>query len=337
LALRDDPEGGRWLSKAAQAASELGADVLRAWAEMLFAHTAARHAAPEASELMAGARARARACGLHHAEELVAHAFLRAAALPLASGTVVDRSAVMVRCFGGFAIEVGGRPASLPELRPLPRALLQLLALHLGQDLHREVIITSLWRDVPVDAAAHRLHAAASTVRRALTDSGVPGAELQRRGSGYRLVLGDAKSDVGELERALREAARSEAAGDLAAALRWSRRAMELYAGDLLPEAGPDEWVVAERDRLKVGAATAAYAVSSLGLRLGAPQEALQAAHRAIELDPLRDSAWALLAEVQTRMGDVSAAAATRRAHAALTEELVTPPPAPRGARRAPV
>jgi DNA-binding SARP family transcriptional activator len=242
---------------------------------------------------------------------------------------------VRVRCLGRFAIEVDGVPAPLPDLRPLPRALLMLLAMHLDRDVHREVIMTWLWPDAPLEAAAHRLHAAASSVRRALTDAGVPGAELQRHGSAYRLSLGGATFDVAEFEAALREAARSEAAGDLTAALAASRTATELYTGDLLPEAGPDEWVVGERERLRIGAATAAYAVGSLGVRLGSAREALPALHRALELDPLRDSAWLLLAEVQAGMGDVTAAAATRAAHDEVSQQLLTgrPGPPPDGRR----
>ena len=60
-------------------------------------------------------------------------------------------------------------------------------------------------------------------------------------------------------------------------------------------------------------------------LRLRSPAHALPWARRATELEPLRDSAWTLLAEVQTRMGDVRAAAATRREHALVTAEAALP------------
>ena len=69
-------------------------------------------------------------------------------------------------------------------------------------------------------------------------------------------------------------------------------------------EAGPAEWVVAERERLRVMAANTAYSAGQLSLLLRPPPEALPLAQRATLLDPLRDSAWALLAETQERMGD---------------------------------
>ena len=123
--------------------------------------------------------------------------------------------------------------------------------------------------------------------------------------------------------------------------------ALELYRGDLLGEAGPAEWVVAERERLRVAAATAAYTAAQLSLRLRAPAEALPLARRATVLDPLRDSAWALLAEIQERMGDPAprlrrdastllAASPDRRAReTGLTADLPSAGPPRRGARRA--
>ena len=103
------------------------------------------------------------------------------------------------------------------------------------------------------------------------------------------------------------------------------RAALELYRGELLGEAGPAEWVVAERDRLRVAAAGAAYSAGRLSLRLRQPADALALGRRATELDPLRDSAWALLAEVQERMGDRGSAAATRREHALVAAQLAGP------------
>jgi two-component SAPR family response regulator len=98
--------------------------------------------------------------------------------------------------------------------------------------------------------------------------------------------------------------------------------ALEAYRGDLLSEVGPAEWVVAERDRLRVAAANVAYSAGQLSLRLRTPADALPLVRRATVLDPLRDSAWALLAEIQERMGDLGSAAATRREQAAVAAEM---------------
>jgi DNA-binding SARP family transcriptional activator len=97
--------------------------------------------------------------------------------------------------------------------------------------------------------------------------------------------------------------------------------ALRRYTGDLLPEEGAAEWVVGERDRLRVTAATAA---ETLARRLAGsdPEAAVDAARRAVELDAYRDGAWRLLAELHEAIGDHAAAHAARDGHRKVLEEL---------------
>ena len=228
----------------------------------------------------------------------------------------------MIRCLGSFGIEAAGTELALPPLRPLPRTLLLLLALNQGRDVHREVLIDLLWPGTPLDAAAHRLHAAASSVRRCLAGAGLGGDVVRRHGSAYSLLVEGATSTwrSSRQHSGRRPGARRRATSEVRLAA-WVK-ALEAYQGDLLGEAGPAEWVVGERDRLRVAAATAAFSAGQLSLRLRTPADALPLARRATELDPLRDSAWAMLADVQERMGDLGSAAATRREHALVASEL---------------
>ncbi|RYP83270.1 transcriptional regulator [Nocardioides guangzhouensis] len=320
LALCDDRGADRWLAQAVHEADVLDAPVLGAWAEALRAHVPAHADDADATARVERARSSARSAGLHPPEARIAGWLERspAAAAPVPHG-------VVVRCLGPFEIVVDGTVATLPRLRPLPRALLLLLALDLGHDVHREVLIDRLWPDVPLDAATHRLHAAASSVRRCLADAGLGDDVVRRHGSAYSLSIEGAVLDVAELESRLREAARCAARGDDEGALGAHVRALEAYRGDLLGEVGPAEWVVADRDRLRVAAATAAYAAGEAGLRLRSPAYAMPFVRRAIQLDPLRDSAWALLAEIQEGMGDVSSAAATRQEHELVEARLTGP------------
>jgi two-component SAPR family response regulator len=188
--------------------------------------------------------------------------------------------------------------------------------------MHREVLVDLLWPGTPLETAAHRLHAAASSVRRCLAGAGLGDDVLRRTGGSYRLHLEHVAVDVVEFESSLRDASRREARGDQRGALAADLKALELYRGDLLGEAGSAEWVVTERERLRVAAAGAAYSAAQLSLRWKTPRDAAPLARRATELDPLRDSAWALLAEVQERMGDLCSAAATRREQAVVVAEL---------------
>ena len=307
LCARQHPSAGDWLDRASCDSERLGAKVLQTWA-LALRERCDRRRRPEKQAAAGGsARASARACGL---DPTVVDRVVG-----VRSHATATRPSVYLRCLGTFAIESGGQCLDLPPLRPLPRALLLLLAMNHGRDVHREVLIDRLWPDVTVEAASHRLHAAASSVRGCLLGAGLPEETVRCFGSAYRLDITGASSDVAEFEECAARARHAMAHDDPEAALLASSAALDLYRGDLLPEVGPAEWVVEERDRLRVAAATAAFDAGRLALTLRRLEQALAAARTATALDPLRDSAWALLAEVQTRMGDVTAAAATLRHH----------------------
>ncbi len=233
-------------------------------------------------------------------------------------------SGLRMRCLGGFDLERDGRTVDCSSLRPRARSLLLLLAIHHGRDVHRERLIDALWPDAPPDAGTHRLQVAASAVRQCLATAGLGDHAVQRHADAYRLDLADAWVDLAEFEDRSDRARRAATRGDTENAVgQWSA-ALELYAGELLPEVGPAEWVLADRERLRLTAAEAARGVAGLSADTA---DAVRAAQRAIELDPLRDSSWLLLAELQDRLGDPTAAAATMREHARVTAEL-SPAPA---------
>ncbi|WP_148572906.1 BTAD domain-containing putative transcriptional regulator [Nocardioides caldifontis] len=321
LACRGD-EGGaqRWLDGAAETATSLGAPVLGAWAALLGA--AVTRGGPDAGARQARARRLARGCGVAGAEALVERLVTRPEPTP---PPATAATLTTIRCLGAFEIEVEGAVVPVDALRPLPRSLLMVLALRHGHDVHREDLIEALWPQSTVEEASHRLHAAASSVRRCLADAGAADAVL-RRGNGYRLELPGAELDVTAFEDAARATQRHLADHEPEAALAVGLAALELYRGDLVPEAGPQEWVVEERARLRLAAATTACTAGRVALGLGRLEQALDIAHRSTVLDPLRDSAWALLGEVQTMMGDVTAAAATRSRHARVQAETSAVP-----------
>ena len=108
-------------------------------------------------------------------------------------------------------------------------------------------------------------------------------------------------------------------------ALRCRLDALDLYAGDLLPEVGPAEWVVSERERLRVGAARVGAEAARLAYELAEFETAVGAAQRSLQLDPFHDPSWSLLAELHEQLGDHSAAEMTRREHARVCADLIAP------------
>jgi DNA-binding SARP family transcriptional activator len=314
--------------QAGRRAAELGATVLEAWAATFAAVAAARR--PDAQVRLAAATTLTKTAGITGADPLLDHA----------AQLRTTPAGVRLRCLGGFSAEVDGTPVELTSLRPRARALLLLLAIQHGRDVHRERLIDALWPDAPPEAGTHRLQVATSNVRQCLAAAGLGDRTVRRQGDAYRLELTGCHLDLTQFETHIQQAERAVADGNDAAASEHWTKALDLYAGELLPEVGPAEWVLPDRERLRLAAAGAALGIAGLSHRSGNTAEAVRAAQRAVELDPLRDSSWLLLADLQDSAGDPTAAAATRTEHARVYAELAPPVlviprsrPAPDGSR----
>ena len=127
---------------------------------------------------------------------------------------------------------------------------------------------------------------------------------LARQGDAYRLSLpAEGFLDVRSFERGLRAAAAAAASGDTMASMTAREAALSLYRGDLLPEDGPAEYLIADRERLRLAAATAAVALAQDCRLLGETRRALAAARLSVQLDRFQDLAWELLASIARGIG----------------------------------
>jgi DNA-binding SARP family transcriptional activator len=249
-------------------------------------------------------------------------------ALPAPRGRPAGRdveAAVRVRLLGRFDVAVGGVPVDLAKARPRVRATLQMLALHAGTFVHREVLAETLWPDADPEAGQRGLQVAISALRGLLEPDGAPrhSERLPRRGDAYALVLpAGCSTDVQDLDSALARARDARRSGDLEAAVRSWREAVDLYRGPLLPEQGSAEWVLPERDRLRQATADAAESLGRALSGSGDDRAALDALRRALDLDPFRDGAWRALVQLHEAQGDRSAAQAARLRHRRVLAEL---------------
>jgi pimeloyl-ACP methyl ester carboxylesterase/DNA-binding SARP family transcriptional activator len=150
-------------------------------------------------------------------------------------------TAVRIQLLGGFSLHVGGRPVIAGATgRRDPIRLAEYLALTPGRRAHREVVIDALWPDAPLDTVANRLHKAAHYLRRSVgrADSVVLTADtvalFPEDGSGMEIdaVLFEELAQRGGEEDA--------------------DRALELYAGDLLPHELYEDWTFHHRQRLQL-------------------------------------------------------------------------------------
>ncbi len=351
FAMIDQPSlAAQTLRRAEDVAAELGAPVLEAWARVLRSSAALRQGIPRAQEAAGVARAAA-GLGLTNID-VVIHAMVRRShdAAPwqlvdttsaVAPSSIVGAPSALVgssvqalpyvtlRCLGGFSVAAGDVELPWRNLRPRVRSLLMFLAMNHARQLHREQLIMALWPDATLASGIRSLQVAVSSIRQCLSIGRITEDALRRHGDSYALELPSLSDQLADFEQLARAATRAQQPQ----ALRLRLAAMDLYAGDLLPEVGPAEWVVEERMRLRLLAAEVALDAARDALAGDDLRTALHAARRSVALDPYHDSSWELIVEIYERLDDHSAAAVARREQERVWVDLglvvpaATPPP----------
>jgi DNA-binding SARP family transcriptional activator/energy-coupling factor transporter ATP-binding protein EcfA2 len=348
----DEPAlAARTLKRAEGVAAELGAPVLQAWARLLRTFVAVHQGEPDADQEAANAVRAAAGLGVHHTaaampavgrtapmirERMSSEAFdrlrpdlvegLRTAPFEAGPSTSSGHSpstssghtSITLRCLGGFSLAAGGVDLPWRELRPRARALLMLLAMNHGRQLHREQLVDALWPDATLASGIRSLQVAVSSIRQCLSAGDITEDALQRHGDAYALQLLSVSDQLADFEQLAQTAARARPPE----ALRLRLAALDRYAGDLLPEVGPAEWVVEERTRLRLLAAEVASEAARDALAADDLRTALDTARRSVALDPYHDSSWELIVKICERLDDHSAAAVARREQAQVWVDL---------------
>ena len=152
-----------------------------------------------------------------------------------------------VRMLGGFRVSVGPRILEEGAWRLRKAAnLVKILALSPRHRIHREQVMDMLWPDLGSQAASNNLRGVIHAARRTLEpDPSAASRYLTLQDDQVALCPEDQLwVDVEAFEEAAAAARRSQ---DPAA----YRMALELYAGELLPEDRYEEWVERLRTRLQ--------------------------------------------------------------------------------------
>jgi DNA-binding SARP family transcriptional activator len=197
-----------------------------------------------------------------------------------------------IRLFGAFELRIDDRP--LPAIESIRvRSLLSRLLLQRDVAVSRERLAAALWPESTEAQARTNLRHLLHTLRRAVPETDqrlvVTAAALT-----WRTDTADTL-DVAEFERL-----RSITGSGRVAAL---RRAADVYRGDLL-EGVDDEWVRADRDRLRADLAEILRELADSA----DDARAVRDAERLLQLDPLRESSYRLLMRVHAALGDRAAA-----------------------------
>ena len=193
--------------------------------------------------------------------------------------------AIKVWLLGGFRVSVGSRVIEQDDwhLRKAA-ALVKLLALSPGHRLHREQIMDLLWPELGTKAASNNLRQVLYAARRIL-DPAVGSRYLaSREGSLALCPGGDIWVDADVFEVAAQTARR---VGEPSA----YEAALDLYAGDLLPEDRYEGWADGRRRELRGAYLSLLFGLASAHEKRGDHGSAVEALLRAVSEDPVREDA----------------------------------------------
>ena len=206
--------------------------------------------------------------------------------------------AVRVSLLDGFRVAVG--PKTIEEGRwRLQKAasLVKLLALAPGHRLHREQIIELLWPKLEPKAAANNLHQALHVARRTLEPEVVAPSYLPLRAELLELCPNSVLwVDVEAFEEAAAMARRSHEPGAY-------RAAVELYAGDLLPDDRYEEWAEERREALRFLYLSVLVEMARLHEERGDVGAAIKALQEVAATEPTHEGAQASLMRLYVLSG----------------------------------
>jgi len=212
-----------------------------------------------------------------------------------------------IRCFGAPTVRVDGKPAPPQVLWHKHLALLIYLALSPERTRSRPHLLGLLWPERPDGLARQSLNGAVRRLR----------AELGRtrlRSEGENLTLAGEALDVDALRfEALLERRPADAAGCLTG---------DFLEGFALDDARAfEEWADREREQYRMRGAAAWTATGEAVLAAAQPAKAVEAATRALTLQPHAEPAVQLLMRALALANDTAGAlAAFRRFETALLE-----------------
>jgi DNA-binding SARP family transcriptional activator len=210
---------------------------------------------------------------------------------------------VRVELLGGFRVTVGPRVVADGSWRlRKAAALVKLLALEPTHRLHKEQAINLLWPRLGPRPAANNLHRTLYAARRVLEPDHVPATQsryLRLRGDQLELCAGEPLwVDVGGFEEA---AAKARRLRDPAA----YRAAVDLYAGELLPEDRYEPWTEERREGLRQRFISLLLEMAGLHEE---PGPAIEALARVVAEQPAHEMAHAGLMRLFARSGRREAA-----------------------------
>jgi DNA-binding SARP family transcriptional activator len=209
-----------------------------------------------------------------------------------------------IHLLGGFHLLSGETPISTLDL-PRLQALLAYLVLHQGTPQLRSHLAYLFWPDSTDSQAYTNLRNLIHKLRQLLPDAD-RFLDIERHTLTWKAGADDVPwtFDVLDFEQALETGRRVK---DVLVELQALTRGVKLYRGDLLPSCY-DDWILAERDRLRQMFLKALDRLSELQAQQGDYDAAIQSAQRWQHSDPLHEETYRRLMSLHAANGDRAAA-----------------------------
>jgi DNA-binding SARP family transcriptional activator len=186
-----------------------------------------------------------------------------------------------VKMFGWLRAEAGETVITHFRTRKTS-ALFGYLAFHSDRSHPREFLADMLWPEARGSASRNSLSQALTSLRQEIGRAGENVSQLLHADRSTVQLHGD--TDVAQFEEAVKAGSNRD---ERIAAL---TLATVVYRGEFLPS-HYDDWILAERSRLRDLFLTANHELVSLLRQVGQPHAAVSLAHRAVREDPLSERA----------------------------------------------
>jgi len=207
-----------------------------------------------------------------------------------------------VELLGGLRAIVDGETVTSFETKQTA-LLLARLSLPVGRDWSREELVELIWPEEDPELSKPRLRQALTTLRQKLHPSeGGADAYIQADRVTVRLNSKNVSTDVMDFEQHVHDAKETDTPNHRIEL----RRAVALYGGDLL-QGFYEDWILAERDRLKEEFTRALLSLEQLHEDIGDIPDAIFYARRGKDVDPNREDFYRALMRLfkkEGRIGD---------------------------------
>jgi two-component SAPR family response regulator len=199
-----------------------------------------------------------------------------------------------VQTLGGFRVWCGDVQIEASVWsREKALHLFQFLVTMRGRYLHKEQIVDRMWPELDWDTGNRDFRVALSAVYKALEPQRKPRSEsrfIHSNDLTYGLSMDVIWIDADAFEASIR-AGSGVLPDDVGAAIGHYRAAIELYAGDYLPERRYEDWARTEQERLQVLALGTMTALAEL-LVEKSPLESILLTQRVLGADPVWEDAY---------------------------------------------